>query len=74
MWKVSTDRDVNTAVNHTTNLLRRVFRASIRLHDCLTTSTIPNAVECTSRSKVTLAFNSSDIAYIIKNENTTLQL
>ena len=23
MWKVSTDRDVNTAVNHTTNLLRK---------------------------------------------------
>ena len=28
-----------TAVDHTTNLLRRVFRASGRLHDRLTTST-----------------------------------
>ena len=29
----------NTAVDHTTNLLRRVFRALGRLHDRLTTST-----------------------------------
>ena len=43
-FSLSADRDVNTAVNHTTNLLRRVFRASIRLHDGLTTSTILNAV------------------------------
>ena len=33
-----TDRYVKLAVNHTTNLLRRVFCASIRLHDCLTSS------------------------------------
>ena len=33
------DSYVNTAVDHTTNLLRRVFRASGRLHDRLTTST-----------------------------------
>ena len=37
--KKNRDRYVNTAVNHTTNLLRRVFRASGRLYDRLTTST-----------------------------------
>ena len=47
MWKRSTDRYVNTAVNHTTNLLCRVFRASIRLHYCMTASTRPNEVAYT---------------------------
>ena len=36
MWKGGTDRYVNVAVNHTTNLLRKVFRTD-RLHDRLLT-------------------------------------